>query len=380
MNRRQTDREVRGFCDEAFTPVSDALQAFASDHEFHAQLSIYHRGHEVVDLCIGEVQADSLTGVFSASKGVGGLVMGLLVERGLLNVNLPVSYYWPEFGQADKDDIRVGDLLSHRAGLVGVPGGLTWDELLDSRRAAERLAQQRPAWTPGLFHGYHAFTIGVFADELCRRITNRSLQAFYEEEVGAPFDIDFHIGLPETEDSRYLPVRPASSPAPLPAALLDDLGSFAFNNNPTLTDTDGELLPNNAELRRAGNTSVGGVATARGLAKLYACTLGGGTLPKLFSDATIECVGQLRSAGLDVVLGCEKRFGLMFLKPEPSAPFGSHAAFGHDGAGGTLGFADPVYDLAFGYNVWPMVSPGGADPRAVALSQVARRCVRRLTT
>lgn len=369
---------VQGTCASAFAPVAEALAAYGQDETYAAQLCIYHGGREVVDLWIGAgIQGDSLTGVFSASKGIGGVVIGLLLERGLLDADRPVSQYWPAFAQSGKSRITVADLLSHRAGLIGVPGGFTWDELMDSQAAAARLAMQAPSWRPGRFHGYHAFTIGVFADELCRRITGRTLRRFYEEEVRVPCSVDFHLGLPEAEEHRFVDVRPAAVESAAIAVPLDDLATFAFNGNPLLLDGSGLLLPNNREFRGAGNTSVGGVASARGLARLYACALGGGDLPALFGNETVAQISSLHSAGMDLVLASEKRFGLMFLKPEPNTPFGSHRAFGHDGAGGTLGFADPEYQLAFGYNVWPMVSPGGADPRAVALSRVARLCASR---
>jgi CubicO group peptidase (beta-lactamase class C family) len=373
---------LHGEITSGFEPVADALAKFcAAESTYAAQLSIYYKGQQVVDLWGGDgISGDSITGVFSATKGVGGICIAVLVERGLLNLDAPVATYWPEFGTGTKENVTVRQLLSHQAGLLGIPGGFDLAELVDSSKAAAKLALQIPAWRSGASHGYHAFTIGIFMDELVRRVVGESLQSFYERTIRAPREIDFYLGLPESEEKRYVEVRVApemNNYAAMEHPDSDSLEIFAFNSRERLEDAQGRLLPNNPEIRRSGNTSIGGIGSARGLARLYSATLDAVGGPRLFGDKTLGEVSQIQSAGVDLVLGVEKRFGIVFLKSSPAMPFGSHTAFGHDGAGGEIGFADPLYSMGFGYTVWPMTFPGGVDPRASALSRIARDCISR---
>ncbi|MDQ4138266.1 MAG: serine hydrolase, partial [Actinomycetota bacterium] len=119
--------------------------------------------------------------------------------------------------------------------------------------------------------------------------------------------------------------------------------------------------------------SVSGVGSARGLARAYAAaTIGSDGGPPLLSPGTVEEVSQLRTAGPDLVLGSETRFAVLFQKPHPGLDFGTARAFGHDGAGGALGFADPGTGIAFGYTTQRAPSPGGADRRAIAIVQAVR--------
>jgi hypothetical protein len=98
----------------------------------------------------------------------------------------------------------------------------------------------------------------------------------------------------------------------------------------------------------------------------------------LLDEETIGQMSQQHSWGLDRVLNVQSCFGVVFMKPQPRIEFGSYQAFGHDGAGGALGFADPMYEMSFGYIPMPMQYPGGADGKSIELSQIARQCIRQL--
>ncbi|MFH5878996.1 serine hydrolase domain-containing protein [Arthrobacter sp. NA-172] len=104
-----------------FEPVAELLGRFlGEDPEYSAQLAAYHRGVKVLDISGGpHRRPDSVTGVFSCSKGVAGLVIALLVQEGLLDLEAEVVKYWPEFGAEGKAAITVAQLLSHQAGLPG---------------------------------------------------------------------------------------------------------------------------------------------------------------------------------------------------------------------------------------------------------------------
>jgi CubicO group peptidase (beta-lactamase class C family) len=132
-----------------------------------------------------------------------------------------------------------------------------------------------------------------------------------------------------------------------------------------VSDPFNPLIANVRAIRAAGIASLGGTGTARGLARLYAaCISEVDDLPRLLSSATVAAVAQIQAAGQDLVLGVPSRYGIVFQKPDDRLWYGSHAAFGHDGAGGAIGVADPWHDLAYGYGPRRMSSPAEPIPRA----------------
>jgi CubicO group peptidase (beta-lactamase class C family) len=372
-----------GVVSAGFEPVRARFDQFlAEDDEFSAQIVALWRGRPVVDLAGGpHLDRYSLTGVFSVSKGVAGVVLATLVEDGTLDLDEAVVRYWPEFEAFGKGEVRVRELLSHQVGLLNLDDPLSGEEFVNSSLAASRLANGRPLWHPGSAFGYHGLTIGVFAEELVRRITGRTLQDVYETDIRAPRSIDFFLGLPESEERRYRPVIPMrptdvqrqereSAPSET-----DGLMAVAFDALSGGGKAVGAVLPHTRAARAAGVASVGGVGSARGIAGVYSAALGYNG-ERLLSEDTIAAVAMEQVSGIDRVLNFQMAFATVFMKPQPRMPFGSYRAFGHDGAGGALGFADPMYDLAFGYIPMPMQYPGGADPKAVELSLLIRQCIR----
>lgn len=381
-HRRSTGTVAPGF--EAVQNELDSL--LLADATYSAQLTVYWRDEVVVDLVGGaDLRADSVTGVFSASKGVSAVALATLVTAGELDLDQRVAHYWPEFARHGKGGLLVRELLSHQAGLVNVDGGLSNDEIVHSEAAAAKLAAQHPQWLPGSAFGYHGVTIGIFMEELVRRITGGTLQALYEANVRAPRGIDVFLGLPESEEPRFqrvLPMRPTPQQAAEIAATTvasDSLTALMYNSlHRDFAPDSVDIGPNNRVIRAAGPAAVGGVGSARGLARLYAAALGFVGEP-LLDPATIAAVSQQQAWGHDRTLNVDMCFGVVFMKPQPRMEFGSYQAFGHDGAGGALGFADPMYDLGFGYIPMPMSYPGGADPKGVRLSRIARQAALRLS-
>lgn len=360
--------------DSAFSAVADALAGYARDGDYGAQLTVIVGGDTVIDAHVGPgVDGSTLFPVFSCSKGAATACMAVLVERGMLDLDARVAHYWPEFAQAGKGGITVRQALSHQAGLVDVEGGLDWAEVLDDAAGARRLAAQRPLWHPGIAHGYHALTLGIIMGELSRRIDGRSLQVFFDEEIRAPRNLDVYLGLPESLDTRVSAID-AMRLTPdqelerrAVVARRDSLEALPYRRLRWNEGGRFEMSGSRAG-RAAGMPAAGGIASARGLAELYAAMTGLGSRDALFSRDTQSQFAQVQTAGTDLVLGRPGRFGVGFQKPDPERPFGSYRAFGHDGACGALAFADPEYDLAFGYIPRRQPYPGGCDPRAVELS------------
>ncbi|WP_102157961.1 serine hydrolase domain-containing protein [Zhihengliuella halotolerans] len=364
--------------DPRFTPVAELFERFGQeDPDYAGQLAVYYEGELVLDLAVGPDRApqagangeagadapafgaEALTGVFSCSKGAGAIVMALLVQDGLLDLDAAVAAYWPDYGQAGKEATTVRQALSHQAGSLGVAGGFTAEEYNNSALAAARLAAEPPNWRPGIAFSYHGLSIGILMEELVRRITGRTLQEVYEERVRAPHGVDFYLGLPESEEPRYRDVlKPAAAPMPF----IDPYGYLgtAFNSTGGFTREDGQPgdlldLPNSREIRAVGMTSAGGVANARGLARLYAAASTGVVLEDgtrsapLLTEHTQTIMAEDQVFGLDRADGALKAFGVVFMKPTPEKDFGSWRVFGHEGANGAFGYADPAYRIAFGY-------------------------------
>ncbi|WP_427169629.1 serine hydrolase domain-containing protein [Arthrobacter sp. 92] len=359
----------QGFATADFHEVRALFDSFLrEDPEYSAQLSVYHRGVSVVHLTGGpHISADSITGAYSCSKGAAAFVIALLVQDGLLDLDRTVASYWPEFAVHGKGQITVRQALSHRAGLLGVAGGFALDEFATAR-AAQRLAAAEPLWRPGTTFGYHALTIGILMEELCRRLTGSTLQELYETRLRVPFGVDFYLGLPQVQEARFLEVLFDVEPD---QPWLDPLSIDGLNGNAAVGSV--MELPNHRVVRSAGMSSAGGVGSAHGLARLYAAaTTGIDGGPGFLNRETIRVMAEEQVWGQDRTSGQDNAFAIVFMKPHPARNFGSHRAFGHEGANAALGFADPSYGLGFGYI--PRRQEEGRTPgRAHRLAQTVRR-------
>ncbi|MEU0069946.1 serine hydrolase domain-containing protein [Streptomyces sp. NPDC006332] len=374
-------QEIHGTVADGFEGVREEFAAFVAGElpDYEGQLCAYVHGRKVVDLWAGDgVDGGSLFGVFSSTKGAAHLVVALLVQDGTLELDRRVTYYWPEFAAEGKGALTLRDLLTHRAGLIGLDAGFTAQELADDRVMAERLADQRPFWRPGTAFGYHALVIGALSGEVVRRATGRTLQEVYEERIRVPHALDFFLGLPQALEPRYRPVQPMAPTAPQQAVLdavprgPHTLASIAFNNHVPESGTL-EDYANSRAVRAKGPASAGGVGAARGLAGMYAAAISevDGRTPLLKSDTVAE-VGQIHSVGYDLVARAHRSYGLGFqAMADAWYPFLGAGAFGHSGAAGSQAFADPRSGLAYGYTRRRMAFPGGAAPENERLVRAA---------
>jgi CubicO group peptidase (beta-lactamase class C family) len=366
--------EVHGSCDPRFQPVRQEFERnFRERGEVGASVCVTVGGQTVVDLWGGFARAETQTPwtaetisiVFSSTKGATALCAHILASRGKLDLDAPVTTYWPEFGQAGKADIPVKMLLNHQAGLPAVRAPLpqgayaNWDLMVNA------LAKEEPFWEPGTRNGYHALTIGWLVGEVVRRVSGKSLGTFFQDEVAKPLGLDFWIGLPEAKEPRVAPMIAA---APDTNSLLykemikpGSLASLAILNSGGYMGAKPEYDLRAAHAAEIGGA--GGITNARGLAGMYAPLACGGTLKgvTLVNPDTLVRMGVVASAtGRDAVLLLPSRFALGFMKSMDNrrAPAGvresaimSEEAFGHVGAGGSLGFADPKAGMSFGYTM-----------------------------
>lgn len=374
--------KVEGGTAEGFERVAEEFARLLEEDDGAAgQFCGYHHGRQVVDLWGGnDVAADDLQAVFSCTKGVSGICIALLIQRGVLELDTPVSRYWPEFAGGGKADVTVRIALSHQAGIPGVEPQLTLEEMLDHEVMAARLARQVPHWRPGKTHGYHALTLGTIIDELVRRTVGVPVAEFFRQEIGDPREIDIYIRTPKNAEARVRGVLPrrltpeqekrfGKQRVPEP----DSFYAVAAGASGGATVQE---LVNTRSFRESGQAAGAAVASGRGLARLYAMCIGEvDGLPRLLSDATLAEVTQIQAVGEDLVLRAPRRYGIVFQKADEQSWFGSHLAFGHGGQGGGIGIADPWHDIAYGWIPRRMSFPGGADARGLALAKIMRECL-----
>ena len=388
--------EVHGEAARGFEAVREAFSANFERHgEVGAAFSLYHRGRKVVDLWGGV--ADETTGrawaedtlqlVFSTTKGATAACAHLLAQRGELDFDAPVSEYWPEFKAEGKEQVPVRWLLSHRAGLPVVDRALSPEDALAWDPVVEALAAERPVWEPGTAHGYHALTYGWLVGEVVRRISGRSLGLFFAQEMAAPLGLEFWIGLPEQHETRVsrlieLP-RLAQARAELDLSGLPDVMrelATAFLDPSSLTNralnlTSPPLDYNSRGVHAAEVPAANGICTARSLARFYAGLIGEVDAVRILTPETVARATVEQSEGRDRVLLVPTRFGLGYFLPSSFSPMAGPASFGHAGAGGSLGFADPDTGVAFGYVMNKMQQNLAADPRTLTLIEAVKASV-----
>ena len=362
--------ELHGTCAPRFGAVRDAFAANWSDHgEVGASLCVIVGGETVVDLWGGHADAertrswerDTIANVYSSTKGVAAVAAAMLVDRGQLDVERPVVDYWPEFRQAGKSEIKVRHLLTHEAGLAGIDEELPDGAVLDWDYMIGALERQAPMWTSGEGMGYHAITYGWLVGEVLRRIDGRSCGEFVRDEIAGPLGIDFFIGLPESEDARTADLLPAPGAGPIGVSTQDNLAARALGlAAPRLAGT-----VNSREWRAAELPAANGHGNGRSLATIYS-TLARGGGDMLSSDAIEVCGPTERAAREDMVLGFLVRRSLGFILSTAGGRYEwgpNLRTFGHSGAGGSIGFADPDAEIGFGYVMNQMSAGLGADPR-----------------
>jgi CubicO group peptidase (beta-lactamase class C family) len=303
-------------------------------------------------------EADTLVLVWSATKGLASACVLHVLQEHEIDISRSVAEFWPEFAQSGKEKITLAQLLSHQAGLCALDRRV---EILDYNAVIRALEEQRPLWTPGSAHGYHARTFGFLLDELVRRITGQNLSRYWREVFAEPMGLDLWIGLPEEQNPRVATIYAAKTgKPPEPKQFYVDLvtpGTLArktFMSPQGLQSISGMNTP---AVRVQSIVSFGGIGNASALAKFYSMLANDGKLDgrTFFSSKTIAWMTTTLVDGTDKVFQIPTAFSAGFMKdPRASSRrmFGpSTNAFGHPGAGGANAFADPENRLAFAYTM-----------------------------
>jgi CubicO group peptidase (beta-lactamase class C family) len=379
---------INGYFDLQFEAVREAFaDLFNNPQERGAALCVQVAGETVVDLWAGHADkdgnepwhSDTLANLFSCTKTFTAVTALQLVGEGKLDLDGPVARYWPEFAAAGKECITLRQLLSHQAGLPAIHANLPGEALYDWQTMTAALAAQQPWWTPGQGHGYAPITYGWLVGELLRRVDGRGPGESIVARTARPLGLDFHVGLADEEFHRVAHIaRSKGSVGDAAAQRLlrcmmsepNALSTRAFTNPPSVMTST-----NKPEWRRMQQPAANGHGTARSLAGFYSGLLDGRLLePDLLAELTREhCRGE------DRTLLTSTRFGLGCMLDQPgvaNATYGlGEKAFGHPGAGGSIGFADPERELGFGFVTNTLGPYVLMDPRAQQLAQVVGSCL-----
>ncbi|WP_290560587.1 serine hydrolase domain-containing protein [Aestuariivita sp.] len=396
------DKAIHGHIEPGFEPVRAAFaENFDTRDELGASVSLVVGGRCVVDLWGGSVapeggawQADTVHVVFSCTKPATALCAHVLAAGGALDLDAPLRDIWPEL-LAAKAGATLRMMLDHSLGLPALRETVKPDALTDTAYMTDLLARQAPYWTPGTRVGYHALTYGFVIGEVVRRVTGQSLGTVFRNEIAAPLGLDFHIGLPASEEGRVAPVLPYRPGRDEPASAFMEAArqTGTVTNAFTFNSGDWAVRGVNTRAGRAAEIgAAGGVGNARSLAKLFAALVEGGTKIGLCPDQVADFAEASSATHCDETLRVPTRFGPGFmLRMDNRAAsrsgegflIGDHA-FGHIGAGGSVAFADPDAGLAFGYTM-NRLGPGlllsPRNVRGQALIDAAYTCLGyRMTT
>ena len=344
-----------------------------------AQLAIAREGEVVLQQSYGSAQNDSLICVFSATKAITSAAAWLLFQQGELAEEERVADIVPEFATKDKDYITVGQLFSHTAGFPHAPfAPLDWDDK-DKRYA--RFAKWWLNWDPGSRFEYHASSSMWIIAEIIERRSGETYRDFVRSQVIEPLQLqDLYVGLPTPQNPRALPcvyVGEAMTPQEY-----KDLG---MRVPPETEVTESAILSfNTPEVRAVGVPGGGAFATASAMTLFYQALLhGGNSHASPWSMQTLLDARRVRSGDFTDLLfkkPANRALGLIISgdKSRNFRGFGktnSPEAFGHNGAGGQLVWADPATGISFTY-----LTPGHdrnsvrQGSRGVAISSLAAVC------
>jgi CubicO group peptidase (beta-lactamase class C family) len=382
---------IGGTVERGYERVRHGFAEGAKGDEGGGQLCVYRHGKKVVDLWTGRdtmaerpYAGDALTVIMSCTKGVTATAAHMLIERGKFDPEERVTRYWPEFGAAGKEDMRVHHLFAHTSGLNGFDPSLKISarDLLDFEKCANALARMEPLWKPGTASLYHAITYGYLLGELVKRIDGRSVGRFVAEEISGPLKLDLWIGAPKSVEPRI-----ARQYSRKPGATVEQITllftGLGIDPNDRVAATLIEMVRSTGEAVQILDSEEGhgaeipagnGLANARSLARMYAATIGTIDGVRLLNKETVARACVPRNDGLNAPEPLSKfppmapqRFGLGYMLTRFANPMLGEGSFGHDGAGGRVGFAHPESGFAVAYlcNNMSWDPAQGPDPRWV---------------
>lgn len=369
---------VEGYVAPGFERVAEAFAAnLESEEDLGAGFAALRDGEPLVDIHGGWADraktrawaADTLTPVYSTTKGVAAIVAAWCVDQGLFAYDDRVAALWPAFGAHGKDKLTIAEALSHQAGVPGFADEIDPALWLDPPACAAAIAALEPMWPPGTASGYHPLTWGYIVGEIVMRAAERSLGTILRDEICASAGVDFFIGTPDSEHARAPEMQKPRQLAQFGAITPPKRAAFF---------TKWAAAPRGAALwRRIEIPSANGHGTALSVAQLYGVYASGGEIGGrrvLSPEAYTQLIAR-RIEGDDLVLPfhLDWRSGVL---GNNNAFYGPNAeAIGHSGSGGSCGFGDPATGISVGYVMNKQSHHLMADPRGLRLIEALYACL-----
>jgi CubicO group peptidase (beta-lactamase class C family) len=294
------------------------------------------------------VKSDTPFYNFSICKGAASTVAHMLAERGMFGYDTPVAALWPEFGAHGKEKVTVRHVLSHTAGVPGIPLTTTMEDLCDWDKMCTAIADSELWWQPGTKIGYHAYTFGYLVGEIVRRATGKPISQALRDEVSGPLGVgdELYFGMPRSAQHRLAKLEDApANPAAMAAmgAMPPDLPMFKAGPMTLMPTAE---LGNRADIL-AADIPAGGKTSARAIARMYAALLGDVDGIRLISPERLREVTAVAMKGQDQVFGMPTAWGLGYAIGGLGSGHGSDSVFGVGGSGGSFACGDTASGIAF---------------------------------
>ncbi len=358
---------ISGYCEEKYIPLKKIFENyFLEQEEIGASFAIYKEGKPLIDLWSGlknkndeKWNENTIVNVFSATKGIYEIIVSILIDQNILDLEKPVSYYWDAFKQSNKREIKLKHILSHQSGIYRFKKKITQQDLLDWNKIINILENQDPDHQCGKETYYHAKTHGFLIGEIIKKTIKKSLGELVIELLSKKLKLDFFIGIPKNQLSNI-------------ATLYENKAKnkivYEFNafNNP-----EHEInFYNKQDWQIAEVPSMNGHGNARSIAKIYDVFVNDLILEKniLLSKSSInKCLTENESR-VDKSLMMPIRWSEIGLILRGGWLFGKNKeSFGHNGWGGSLGFADPVLGIGVAYTTNKINPTMTSDQRVINL-------------
>ena len=358
---------INGYCEEKYIPIKKIFESyFLKQEEIGASFAIYKEGKPLIDLWGGfknkndkKWEENTIVNVFSATKGIYEIIVSILIDQNILDLEKPVSYYWDTFKQSNKREIKLKHILSHQSGFYRFKKKITHQDLMDWNKIINILENQEPDHKCGEKTYYHAKTHGFLIGEIIKKTIQKSLGELVFELLSKKLGLDFFIGTPKNQQSNIAFLYEDKAQTKMPS-------EFNAFNNP-----EHEInFYNNRNWQIAEVPSMNGHGNARSIAKIYDVFVNDLVLEKniLLSKSSIKkCLTESISR-TDESLMLPIRWSNIGLILRGGWLFGNNKeSFGHNGWGGSLGFADPVLGIGVAYTTNKINSTMGSDFRIINL-------------
>ncbi|TWS18436.1 beta-lactamase family protein [Tsukamurella asaccharolytica] len=366
--------ELEGEVDSRFSEVAGVAENYLSDGaELGISLYVDLNGETLIDAWGGHAdrdktipwRSDTITNLWSSTKVVTAIAVLAAATQGKLELDTPVSQYWPEFSERG---VLVRHVLGHTAGLPAWQAPFSLDQMYDTQYATARLAEQACWWPPGTAGGYHGTTFGMLLGEIIRRTSGATLSEYIDSELAQPLGADFQLGVREGDLDRVAGVLLGYLPESYDSLPEDSLTRRALTA-PKL-DVD---AANTRAWQGTPNGALNGHSNARGVAKIARVVSLGGKIEgrEYVSSDILERIFEVQAEGPDLILGVPFTRGIGFALPDkserPWIPDGRVCFWG--GWGGSIVIMDLDRGLTISYQMNKM------NPGSVVGSELTERYV-----